>query len=190
MDLTWLGALGAIIFMDVVLSGDNAVVIAMAANQLPKEQRTNAITAGMAGALALRVVLCAFVGLLLALPIIGRVVSFAGGGYLFFVVYQLIRAGAGEEKLVGSGVMAWWKVILTIVVADLSMSTDNVVAIAGLAGHNFALMAIGLTVSIGLLAFFSRAICALLERYSWLNYIGAGVILLVALRMVYAAFAA
>lgn len=171
-----------VILLDVVLSSDNALVIALAANQLPDRQRDQAILFGMSAALTLRIVFCSLAGVILSLPVVGTLAHLLGGGYLLYVAYQLYRAQNDADShaptratLLGA--------LFTIIVADVSMSFDNVVAIAGLAGDSWAIMALGLVVSVLLLALCAKAIAELLRRYAWLSYVGALLVAAVGVKM-------
>lgn len=158
----WL-ALGQIIIIDILLGGDNAVVIALACRKLPPEQRAKGIIWGTAGAIVLRVVLIAFAMTLLSLPFL----KFAGALLLVWIGVKLLAPEEdghgdvqGSDKLLAA--------IKTIIVADLVMSVDNVIAIAGAAQnageHSFLLVVLGLLISIPIIVWGSQLVIKLMER--------------------------
>ncbi|WP_321894699.1 TerC family protein [Paraburkholderia heleia] len=173
--LHW-GAVIQIIIIDILLGGDNAVVIALACRDLPSQQRMRGILWGTAGAIALRVVLIAFAVVLLNVPFL----KFAGGLLLLWIGVRLLAPSHLEhanvkpaEKLMGA--------IKTIVVADAVMSLDNVVAIAGAAEaadprHRIALVIFGLMVSIPLIVWGSQLVLKLLDRYPVIVTLGAALL--------------
>ncbi len=185
METTLIGLLG-VVLLDIVLSGDNAVVIALTANRLPAHQRDQAILFGMGGALVLRVLFCVMIGVILALPLIGFLAHLLGGGYLVYVAYTLYTANTDTQA--GQPAMTFLGAMCQIVAADVSMSLDNVVAIAGLAGSHPIVMAFGLVVSLICLAVFAKAISSLMQRYAWINYIGAALVAIVGVKMVVEVF--
>jgi len=173
--LHW-GAVFQIIVIDILLGGDNAVVIALACRDLPSQQRVRGILWGTTGAIALRVVLIAFAVVLLNVPFL----KFAGGLLLLWIGVRLLAPSQLEhanvkpaEKLMGA--------IKTIVVADAVMSLDNVVAIAGAAEaadprHRIALVIFGLMVSIPLIVWGSQLVLKLLDRYPVIVTLGAALL--------------
>lgn len=192
-------ALLQVILIDVVLAGDNAVVIGMAASRVPAVQRKKVIFWGLAAAVVLRIGLAMLTATLLA--VIG--LMFAGGILLLWVTWRLYRdIKEGHEDEVGhhtistrggdhpkarpplseSGVR---KAIWHIFIADLSMSLDNVLAVAGAAREHVWVLAIGLVLSIALMGIAAAMIAGLLRRYPWINYAGLIIVLYVALRMIW-----
>jgi YjbE family integral membrane protein len=187
-----LAALAQVILIDLVLAGDNAVVIGIAAAGLPREQRRRAILVGILAATAMRIGF-AFVAVEL-LAIIGLVL--AGGILLLWVSWKMwreLRAGARAEEdeafedtgaapVAGkSFAQAAWQ----IVVADVSMSLDNVLAVAGAAREHPAALVIGLGLSIVLMGIAANVIARLLHRQRWIAYVGLAIILYVALDMIW-----
>ncbi len=163
--LHW-GAILQIIVIDILLGGDNAVVIALACRNLPKEQRMKGILWGTAGAIVLRVILIAFAVALLKVPFLKLV----GGALLLWIGVKLLLPGDddGHGNLKGGATL--WSAIKTIIVADLVMSVDNVIAIAGAAqqadpDHQMGLVIFGLVVSIPLIVWGSTLVLKLLERF-------------------------
>lgn len=163
--LHW-GAIVQIIVIDILLGGDNAVVIALACRNLPKQQRMKGILWGTAGAIVLRVILIAFAVVLLQVPFLKLV----GGALLIWIGVKLLLPGDEDEHGNLQGGATLWSAIKTIIIADLVMSVDNVIAIAGAAqqadpDHQMGLVIFGLVVSIPLIVWGSTLVLRLLERY-------------------------
>lgn len=159
-----------LILINIVLSGDNAVVIALACRHLPQQHQKKAIFWGSTGAIVLRIVLTFLAVWLLEIPF----VQIAGGLLLLYIAYQLLRGEDDEEKLKsGSSIR---EAIKTIVVADLIMSLDNVVAVAGAAKGNLLVILIGLAISIPLIIWGSQLLMRLMQRFPIIVLLGAGMI--------------
>ncbi|MFZ3232228.1 MAG: TerC family protein [Patescibacteria group bacterium] len=175
-------ALANIIFIDVVMSGDNAILIGMATNKLKGKERKTAILTGIMLATLLRLVFASMAVYLMG--IVG--LKLAGGFLLLYVVWKFYKElrgsseGHGAEIAAASGLMA---AIGTIVIADVSMSLDNVLAVSGAAHGNMAGLVIGLIVSIVLMAFASSAIAKMLDKYPQIQWVGLIVILFVSVEM-------
>lgn len=169
----------AIVLLDLVLAGDNAIVIALAARNLPGQLQKKAVFWGTFGAVAVRVALTAVVVYLLKLPGL----MLAGGLLLLPIAWKLLRSDEGEEHKVGAAA-GFWSAIRTIVVADALMGLDNVLAIAGASGGHMALVVIGLAISVPLVVWGSTLILKLIERFPIIVYIGAGAIAWTAARMI------
>lgn len=183
-----------VIVINVVLSGDNAIVVGMAANGAPVEIRQKVIVYGIAGAVVLRVLLA-----LLAvrfLHIVGLL--FAGGLLLLWVCWKLYREiRSGDEKLAESQIgeagaaaprsrpKTLRQALVQIILADVSMSLDNVLAVAGAAREHPYIMAAGLVLSVALMGAAATVIARLLDRYRWLAWVGLLAILYVALKMMW-----
>lgn len=184
--ITALIVLTSVIFLDILLSGDNAVVIGMAANTLPKDQRVRAIVYGMILAAITRIIFSLFAISLLHY----RIISIVGGIGLFWVAFKLGKTilfkESDEEKpgKVRQG-KDLWSTIALIAVADISMSLDNVLAVAGIARNNPFVMVLGLIVSIACVAYGAKIMAGLLERFKWLNWVGVGLISAIALELVF-----
>jgi YjbE family integral membrane protein len=159
-----------LILINIVLSGDNAVVIALACRNLPAEQQKKAVFWGSFGALALRVVLTVAAVWLLKIPF----VQVIGGLLLIYIAIKLLAGDEQEEQLTSSPKIG--EAIKTIVVADLVMSLDNVVAVAGAAEGNLLLIGLGLAISIPLIVWGSRLLMALMNRYPVVVLFGAGLL--------------
>ena len=198
--IDWFGengiALANVIMIDLVLAGDNAIIVGLAASQVAPAMRARVVFWGIAGAVVLRII---FAGLTTQLLQITGLLL-AGGLLLLWVcwkMYQQIRThtaapnahslGAAAATSSGSAVssMSFGAAIWQIIVADVSMSLDNVLAVAGAAKGSNAVLIIGLTVAIIMMAVASHYIAGLLARYSWITWIGLAIILYVALDMIY-----
>jgi len=183
------GVLGKILGANIILSGDNAVLIALAAAGLPAAQRSRAIMIGMVLAVVLRIVLSLAAAFLLEIPGI----MLLGGLVLLWIAYGFYKEtrnkndgtevdedgdGVPDVKTMGTA-------LRQIVIADLSMSLDNVLAVAGAAGNNMPMLIIGLVISILLMGVAASVIAKLLERYSWIAYVGVALILWIGVEMVW-----
>ncbi|MDB5097179.1 MAG: Integral rane protein TerC family protein [Cyanobacteria bacterium RYN_339] len=165
--------------IDLVLSGDNAVVIAMAVRSLPKDIARKASIFGAAVAVTLRIGFTAVAALLLHVPFLQAV----GGTILFWIAYKLlIEEEEGEDR--PGEIRDFWEAVRIIVLADLVMSLDNILAVGGAAEGNLWLMLFGLALSIPLVLFGSSILASLLQRWPALAYIGSGVLAWTAGRMV------
>jgi YjbE family integral membrane protein len=166
----WIGLL-KIIWINIILSGDNAVVIALAARSLPAHQQRKAVFLGSGAAVVLRIALTVVAAWLLALPYL----QIAGGLLLLWIGVQLLGdedEGEGESKEYGSMLAA----VRTILIADLIMSLDNVIAVAAAAKGSMLLLILGLAISIPLVIFGSTLMIKLMERFPIIVVIGAGLI--------------
>lgn len=168
MDTLWL--LTQILMINLVLSGDNAVVIALASKDLPAAQRKKAVWWGAFGAVLLRCVLTFAAVLLLGIPFIQA----AGGLLLFWIAFKLLLQNDDEVHIRNASTT--WKAIQTILVADFVMSLDNVLAIAALADGDLALIVIGIAISIPIVVWGSGMIVGLLKRFPILVYAGSGIL--------------
>ena len=163
-------ALGQIILINIVLSGDNAVVIALACRSLPPKQQRNAIIFGSVGAIVLRVILTFFAVYLLTLPYLKLV----GAALLLWIGIGLLKGDDEDEEIEGnSGLMA---AVKTIIIADLVMSLDNVIGVAAAAKGNVVLLVVGLVISIPLIIFGSTIILKLMSRFPVIITAGAALL--------------
>ncbi len=179
--IEFLSALFAIIVIDLVLAGDNAIVIALAARNLPKHLQRQAIVWGAVGAIAMRSLLTIAVVWLLRIP--GLV--FIGGALLIWIAYKLLlpeETGNGEGKI--NAANGFWGAIRTIVVADMVMGLDNVLAVAGAADGSYLLVVLGLLISVPIVMWGSSLLLGLVERFPGIVYLGAGVLALTAAKMI------
>lgn len=164
-------ALGQIMLINLILSGDNAVVIALACRSLPASQRTMGIVLGAAVAVLMRIVFTVGIASLLTTPWLKVV----GSLLLFWIAVKLLAEEAGEEKDVKSS-SSIWGAVQTVVVADLVMSLDNVLAIAAAAKESRALIVLGLTISVPLIVFGATLVMFLLNRLPVLVWLGAALL--------------
>jgi YjbE family integral membrane protein len=174
------------LLIDLVLAGDNAVVVGMAVAGLPEAQKTRAILFGIGGATVLRIGLALVTVHLLA--IIGLL--FAGGLLLLWVCWrmyrELRRAAAARQEAAGAvPVKTMRQAMIQIVLADLSMSLDNVLAVAGASLEHPWVLVVGLTVSVVLMGVAARIVAGLLERYRWIAWVGLAVVLYVSVRLIW-----
>lgn len=168
-----------IVIIDIILAGDNAVVIAMAVRSLPRRQRLTGIVLGAGAAVLLRVVLTFFVAKLLNIQFLKLV----GGGLILWIAVKLFVEGAPEQedREAKTLLQAMW----LIVVADITMSTDNVLAVAGASHGNIFLLLFGLALSIPLVVFTSNLLSMLMDRYPIIIYIGAAILGRVGAEMIF-----
>lgn len=176
---TWWSALLAIILIDLVLAGDNAIVIALAARSLPKNLQKKAIAWGTVGAIAVRSVMTVGVVWLLQIPGLMLI----GGLGLLWIAYQLLADQGGKEHS-GPVASTFWGAMKTIVVADALMGIDNVLGVAGAANGSFDLVIIGLLVSVPIVVFGSTMVLKLVERFPAIIKIGAAVLAFTAAKMI------
>ena len=169
MDTIWL--LGQILLINLVLSGDNALVIAMASRNLPDNKRQKAIWIGTFGAVFLRCLLTLAAVLLLKIPYLQ-----AGGGLLLLWISFKLLNDSHEDNLKVTESLSLWSAVSTILAADFVMSLDNVLAIAGLANGDVALIVIGIMISIPIVVWGSGIITQLLQKYPLLLYMGAAIL--------------
>ena len=177
-------ALTQVLMIDIVLAGDNAVVIGLAAARVPAEMRKKVIFWGLIAAVVLRIAMAAVAVQLLA--IIG--LTLAGGILLLWVCWRMWRDIAGDKDHIAPQIesaASAKRAIIQILVADLSMSLDNVLAVAGAARDHLDVLVIGLLMSVGLMGAAANFIARLLERYRWIAYIGLLIVVYVALSMIY-----
>jgi YjbE family integral membrane protein len=165
--LSWL----KIIVIDLTLAGDNAVVIAMAVRTLPRRQQRQGVFWGAMGAVVLRVALTFVASQILQLPFLQLV----GGVLLIWVAFKLLRQDSGGEANVRHGTTLL-EAIRIIIIADLIMSTDNILAIAGASAGSFFLLLFGLGLSIPIVVMGAVFIATLMNRYGWIVYVGAGIL--------------
>ncbi len=173
MALELVTKIAQIILIDIVLSGDNAVVIAMAAHRLPERQRKTAIWWGGGIAILLRIVFTVVMAILLMVP----GVRLMGGIVLVWIACKLLLdEGEDQEINTGNAEKGKWAAIRMIVVADFVMSLDNMLAVAGAAGEKWWMIVMGLVVSIAIIMFFSTVIARLMNTYHWIVYLGAAIL--------------
>ena len=176
-------AIAEVILIDITLAADNAIVVGLAASRVPPRIRRQAIIWGISGAVALRLV---FAGVVTELfSIIG--LTFAGGLLLLWVCWKIFRELHDQVHQLAppESSEALWRAVVRMVVADVSMSLDNVLAIAGAAHGSLVVLAIGLIVSVSLMATASTLLAKVLERFPWIAWLGLSIVALVALEMIW-----
>lgn len=167
MSIAILSKILSIIVLNLVLSGDNAVVIALATRKLPASSQNKAIVIGTAGAVVLRILLMLIAVELLTVPY----VKIIGAILLFYMAYDLLKTNEEETEVKSETTLL--SAIRTIIIADLVMSLDNFLAIAGVADGHFMLAVLGLIISIPIVIFGSQVILKLMDRFPWLIWLGA-----------------
>jgi YjbE family integral membrane protein len=175
----WWSALLSIVLIDLVLAGDNAIVIALAARNLPKHLKGKAILWGTVGAIGVRALMTVGVVWLLKIPGLMAV----GGLALLWIAYQLV-ADTGEKSHDGPSASTFMGAMKTIIVADALMGVDNVLGVAGAAHGAFDLVIIGLLVSVPIVVYGSTVVLRLVERFPVIIRIGAAVLAFTAIKMV------
>ena len=173
-----------IIFIDLVLAGDNAIIIGMVASKFPLEQRKKVIFWGIGGAIILRIILTLLTAYLLQITGLRLI----GGLLLLYIVYKLyvdvIKESNNEENIKVDN-SSFLKAIWTVLLADFTMSLDNVLGVAGAAGHHYHLLIFGLLLSIILMAVAANLISSWIKKYKWIAWIGLLAILVVAVELIY-----
>jgi YjbE family integral membrane protein len=172
--LQYLGILGGIILVDLTLSGDNALVIGAAASGLPRRQRTLAILTGGGAAIVLRILFTVAAALLLQIPLLQTI----GAVLLLFIAVRLLvgqHGGVAEERHEGASgrQVGFWSAMFTILIADVTMSLDNILAVAALARDEIPLLIIGLLLSVLILLVGSALVAELIQRLPWLMDVAA-----------------
>jgi len=175
----WFSALAAIVLIDLVLAGDNAIVIALAARQLPAHLQKKAILWGTFGAIAVRTLMTLAVVWLLKIPGLMLV----GGLGLIWIAYRLLAPNEGSDEH-GPAATTFFGAMKTIVIADALMGIDNVLGVAGAAHGSFDLVVIGLLISVPIVVWGSSLVLKLVDRYPVITYAGAGVLAFTAAKMV------
>ena len=173
-----------IILIDLVLAGDNAIIIGMVASKFPLEQRKKIIFWGIGGAVVLRIILTLLTAYLLQITGLRLI----GGILLLYIVYKLYKdviSDLGHEKDIKVNNSSFLKAIWTILLADFTMSLDNVLGVAGAAGDHYALLVFGLVLSIILMATAATLISNWIKKYKWIAWAGLLAILIVAIELIY-----
>ena len=174
-----------IIFIDLVLAGDNAIIIGMVASQFPPDQRKKIIFWGIGGAVILRIILTLITAYLLQITGLRLI----GGVLLLYIVYKLytdvIKNNADEESKIKVDNSSFFKAIFTVLLADFTMSLDNVLGVAGAAKDHYGLLVFGLVLSIILMATAATLISNWIKKYKWIAWLGLFAILIVAVDLIY-----
>ena len=173
-----------IILIDLVLAGDNAIIIGMVASKFPLEQRKKIIFFGISGAVILRIILTLLTAYLLQITGLRLI----GGILLLYIVYKLyidVIKGSDHPEDIKVDNSSFLKAIWTILLADFTMSLDNVLGVAGAAGDHYGLLVFGLVLSIVLMAFAATLISNWIKKYKWIAWAGLIAILIVAIELIY-----
>ena len=173
-----------IILIDLVLAGDNAIIIGMVASKFPLEQRKKIIFWGIGGAVVLRIILTLLTAYLLQITGLRLI----GGLLLFYIVYKLyidVIKGSNNENEIKVDNSSFFRAIWTILLADFTMSLDNVLGVAGAAGEHYYLLIFGLILSIVLMATAATLISNWIKKYKWISWAGLLAILIVAIELIY-----
>ena len=173
-----------IIFIDLVLAGDNAIIIGMVASKFPLEQRKKVIFWGIGGAVILRIILTLLTAYLLQITGLRLI----GGILLLYIVYKLyvdVIKGSDSEEDIKVDNSSFFKAIWTVLLADFTMSLDNVLGVAGAAGDHYGLLVFGLVLSIVLMATAATLISGWIKKYKWIAWVGLLAILIVAVELIY-----
>ena len=176
--------LSQIIFIDLVLAGDNAIIIGMVASRFPTEQRKKVIFWGIGGAIILRIILTLLTAYLLQITGLRLI----GGLLLLYIVYKLyvdVIKGSEKEEDIKVDNSSFLKAIWTVLLADFTMSLDNVLGVAGAAGEHYGLLVFGLILSIILMATAANLISGWIKKYRWIAWAGLLAILVVAVELIY-----
>ena len=174
-----------IVFIDLILAGDNAIIIGMVASKFPPDQRKKIIFWGIGGAVVLRIILTLLTAYLLQITGLRLI----GGVLLLYIVYKLyvdvIKNSANDKKDIQVNNSSLLKAIWTVLLADFTMSLDNVLGVAGAAGHHYHLLIFGLVLSIILMAVAATLISKWIKEHKWIAWVGLFAILMVALELIY-----
>ena len=173
-----------IVFIDLVLAGDNAIIIGMVASKFPTEQRKKIIFWGIGGAVVLRIILTLLTAYLLQITGLRLI----GGILLLYIVYKLyadVIKGSSHKESIEVDNSSFIKAIWTILLADFTMSLDNVLGVAGAAGDHYSLLIFGLILSIILMATAATLISNWIKKYKWIAWAGLLAILVVAIDLIY-----
>ena len=173
-----------IILIDLVLAGDNAIIIGMVASKFPPDQRKKVIFWGIGGAVILRIILTLLTAYLLQITGLRLI----GGILLLYIVYKLyvdvIKESSKQEDIKVDST-SFFRAIWTVLLADFTMSLDNVLGVAGAAGHHYHLLIFGLVLSIILMAVAANLISSWIKKYKWIAWLGLLAILIVAVDLIY-----
>ena len=174
-----------IVFIDLVLAGDNAIIIGMVASQFPPDQRKKIIFWGIGAAVILRIILTLLTAYLLQITGLRLI----GGLALLYICYKLytdvIKKSSTDNEKIKVDNSSFWKAIWTVLIADFTMSLDNVLGVAGAAKDHYGLLVFGLVLSIALMATAATLISGWIKKYAWIGWIGLFAILAVAIELIY-----
>ena len=174
-----------IVFIDLVLAGDNAIIIGMVASKFPPDQRKKIIFWGIGAAVILRIILTLLTAYLLQITGLRLI----GGLALLYICYKLytdvIKKSSTDNEKIKVDNSSFWKAIWTVLIADFTMSLDNVLGVAGAAKDHYGLLVFGLVLSIALMATAATLISGWIKKYTWIGWIGLFAILAVAIELIY-----
>jgi YjbE family integral membrane protein len=174
-----------IVFIDLVLAGDNAIIIGMVASQFEHERRKKIIFWGIGAAIVLRIIFTLITAYLLQI----NGLKFIGGLLLLYIAYKLyedvIKNKSLDEQKISVKKSSFFKAILTVIIADVSMSLDNVLGVAGAARDHYVLLVFGLILSIVLMATVANIISKWIKKYKWIGWLGLLAIVVVAVELIY-----
>ena len=174
-----------IIFIDLVLAGDNAIIIGMVASQFDPNLRKKIIFWGIGAAIILRIIFTLIAAYLLQI----NGLKFIGGLLLIYIAYRLykdvIRNESSDQKKIKADKSSFFKAIITVIIADISMSLDNVLGVAGAAKDHYILLVFGLILSIFLMATVANIISKWIKKYKWIGWLGLLAIMVVAVELIY-----
>ena len=174
-----------IVFIDLVLAGDNAIIIGMVASKFPPDQRKKIIFWGIGAAVILRIILTLLTAYLLQITGLRLV----GGLALLYICYKLytdvIKKSSTDNEKIKVDNSSFWKAIWTVLIADFTMSLDNVLGVAGAAKDHYGLLVFGLVLSIALMATAATLISGWIKKYTWIGWVGLFAILAVAIELIY-----
>ena len=174
-----------IVFIDLVLAGDNAIIMGLVASQFPPDQRKKIIFWGIGAAVVLRIILTLLTAYLLQITGLRLI----GGLALLYICYKLytdvIKKSSTDNEKIKVNNSSFWKAIWTVLIADFTMSLDNVLGVAGAAKDHYGLLVFGLVLSIALMATAATLISGWIKKYSWIGWVGLFAILAVAIELIY-----
>ena len=174
-----------IVFIDLVLAGDNAIIIGMVASQFDQERRRKIIFWGIGAAIILRIIFTLITAYLLQI----NGLKFIGGLLLLYIAYKLykdvIKNESSSKENIQADKSSFFKAIMTVIIADISMSLDNVLGVAGAAKDHYVLLVFGLVLSIILMATAATLISKWIKKYRWIGWVGLFAILFVAIELIY-----
>ena len=174
-----------IVFIDLVLAGDNAIIIGMVASQFEHNRRKKIIFWGIGAAIILRIIFTLITAYLLQI----NGLKFIGGLLLLYIAYKLykdvIKNESSDQKKIKADKSSFFKAIITVIVADISMSLDNVLGVAGAAKDHYGLLIMGLILSIILMGTVANLVSKWIKKYKWIGWLGLLAIVVVAIELIY-----
>jgi YjbE family integral membrane protein len=178
LSLNFWSLLMTLVFIDLLLAGDNAIVIGLAARNLPKHMQKRAVIWGTCGAILIRIAATILVVSLLKIPFLLAI----GGVLLIWIAYKLLVQEESHDNIKAGTTL--WSAIQTIIIADAAMGLDNVIAVAGAAHGDYFLVVVGLLISIPIVVWGSTLFIKIIDKYAWIIYLGSGVLAYTAAKMI------